>query len=265
MKSPEFLLIRFAPGSAGRFLAVLLMGSKDVAHFDPDVKTLDDKMDYVTKTFTKNLGSWLLTEPSDKIAWNITFVSNKYPRGDDLSIDQFAKLADENCTDWYHTNVNAKKKITIPWHKTSIPIFYRGQSITIILDKPSRKWFNRAHWIKHFGMHEGRIHLKENDPAVHRKPLDAVVARYNNPIYIDESFFSFVKNKVIRSKDVLPFYDYSSLDKLTNDLPINLSNLLDKKSCIRTINQLCVDLDISPIDQHYIEFSYDHWRNLHPF
>lgn len=264
MIDPKFLLIRFSPGSAGRFLAALLMGSNDVAHFDPNVKTIDDKIEYIKKSFTPNLGNWLYTEPSDKIAWNITFVSNKYNRGHNLSKDEFKTLAKQNCTPWFHKNVSLGKQIIVPWNKIDIPTFYAGRSITIILDKSSRKWFNRAHWIKHFGLKDGKIHLKENDPKTHRKPLDKIVESFNNPIYIDQTFFSFVKNNILKSQDILPFYDYNNL-KRSDDFPINLSVLLEKESCLKAVNQLCIDLQIEKIDQNYLEFSHDHWRKLHPF
>lgn len=265
MIDPKFLLIRFSPGSAGRFLAALLMGSNDVAHFDPSVKTIDDKIEYIKKSFTPNLGNWLHTEPSDKIAWNITFVSNRYPRGDNLSKNEFKNLAKQNCTEWFYQNVALEKEIIIPWNKIQIPQFYIGKSITIILDKPSRRWFNRAHWFKHFGIYDGKIHLKENDPSLFRKPLNEIVSKYNNPIYVDQSFFSFVKNNILKSKEILPFYDYENLKNVPNDIPINLSTLLDKKLCIDAINELSNNLKIEKIDQYYLEFSHEHWRKLHPF
>lgn len=264
MVDPQFLVIRYPPGAAGRFLAVMLMGNDNVAHYDASVKTIEDKLAYAKNSFPNELGNWLLSEPNDKIAWNITFVSNKYPRGDNLTKEEFNKLATEKCTEWYHKNVSLGKKIIIPWHKTNIPIFYKGQSITIVIDKKSERWYNRARWYKHFGIKDGKIYLRENDPAIHRDELKKIVASYNNPILLDESFFSFVKKTMV-SKEVAVFKNYSLLPAIDDDCLVNLSNLLSEQSCIDTINQLCDKLNLPMINQDYLKNCFAHWRNLHPF
>lgn len=263
--TPHFIIVRFAPGAAGRFLTTMLMGSDDVAHYNPHCKTIEEKLNYLKTSFTQDLDRWLLTEPSDKIAWGITFVSNKYPRGNDLSKEQFETLSKEHCTTWYFQNVALGKKIIIPWNKSNIPVFYQGSSISIIIDKPSRRWFNRAHWIKHYGLVNGKIHLKENDPAVHRPPLDEIVRQFNNPIYSEEKFIPFVKKNVIVSPISKLFYDKDNLDHYENDITVNLSSLLEEEQCIAVINSICNHLQLKPIDPNYLRKGFNHWRKLHPF
>jgi hypothetical protein len=262
---PNFVIVRFAPGAAGRFLITMLMGSDDVAHYDSNCKTIKEKLNYLKTSFTKDLDRWLLTEPSDKLAWGITFVSNKYPRGNNLSISEFEALSKEHCTPWYFENVALGKKIIIPWNKSAIPVFYKGASISIIIDKPSKRWFHRAHWIKHYGLINGKIHLKENDPAVHRAPLDKIVRQFNNPIYSNEKFISFVKKNVVGTDINKLFYDINNLEHANNDISINLSSLLNESQCLNVINNLCIQLRLKLIDQTYLKEGFNHWRNLHSF
>ncbi len=261
----NFIIVRFAPGAAGRFLSTMLMGSDDVAHYDPTVKTIEEKLNYLKTSFTQELDRWLLTEPSDKIAWGITFVSNKYPRGDNLSVNEFETLSKTHCTPWYFKNVSLGKRIIIPWNKSNIPNFYKNNSISIIIDKSSRRWFNRAHWIKHYGIVDNKIHLKENDPSVHRKPLDKIVKQFNNPIFSEEKFISFVRKNVIGSNISKLFYDSNNLEYAENDIKVNLSSLLEEKQCVETINNICNQLNLARIDQSYLKEGFKHWRNLHCF
>lgn len=263
--APQFLIVRFAPGAAGRFLSTMLMGSDDVAHYDENVKTLEQKLEYLKNSFNPDLTQWLLNEPSDRIAWGITFVSNKFPRGDNLSIQEFEQLSKKNCTSWYFKNVRLGKKIIIPWNKSNIPPFYRGSCITIILDKPSRRWFHRSHWIKHYGIVNEKIHLKENDPAVLRPPLNKIAEQFNNPIYSTEKFIPFVKKNVISSAITKSFHDKNNLDYIENDIIINLSSLLEEKQCIATVNNICNQLNLKQIDQNYLKSGFSHWRNLHDY
>jgi hypothetical protein len=261
----NFIIIRFAPGAAGRFLSTMLMGSDDVAHYDPNCKTIEEKLNYLKNSFTQDLDRWILIEPSDKLAWGITFVSNKYPRGDDLSITQFESLSKIHCTPWYFENIALGKKIIIPWNKSNIPSFYKGTSISIIIDKPSRRWFHRAHWIKHYGIVNGKIHLKENDPSLHREPLNKIVSQFNNPIFSNEKFIRFVRENVIDSKISKLFCDIKNLEYSENDVSINLSSLLNESQCINVINNLCTQLKLKSIDQTYLKEGFNHWRNLHSF
>ena len=261
---PRFLLVRYAPGSAGKFLMSLLMCSKDVAHYDPFVKTDKDMLDYITNSFPKEIGLWLKKEPSDALAWNINFVSNKYPRGDDLDDETFWNLCEERCTPWFHECVSAGKRIMIPWHKETIPSFYEGDVVTIYLDKDSLGWFARAVWAKHHGCVDGKIHLKDHDPEFYRGDK-SVYSKYNNPIYTDEGFVSFTRREIYRSPKALLFSDRSRLGIIDHQVMIDLKDVLNKDNLKLSIKMICEKLQIAQVDPDIISQGFDHWISCHEF
>ena len=181
-KKPKFLVVQFAPGSAGQFLISLLMGSNSVAHFDPVVnqhKTINNCVLYIEQHFTKNIGDWLKYEPSNIKAWNLHFISNKYSRGHDMSYDQFIVAAQEDATAHFWDQVNNEKIIVTPWHKTYIPAFYKDAKIvTILLDDKAEKWFHRALWLKLYGVKNNKIHLKLHDPMFN-PPMQNYFKKFN--------------------------------------------------------------------------------------
>jgi hypothetical protein len=263
--NPKFLIIRFPPGAAGRFLGTMLMGSKDVAHFNENANTTEEKLNYLEQCFKKDLSQWLKHEPSDKMAWGIDFVSNKYPRGDDLTVEQFTTLTQEKCTEWYHKCVTNNKRITIFWHKNYIPNFYKGECISILIDKKSTRWYHRSRWFKHYGMKDEKIHLKENDPNCHRYPINQLVAKFNNPIFSNENFRKFVKENVINSQETKPFYLNNSLFPVDNDIQINLSELLEEDQFLSLINMLSEKMHLSKIDTDYLIRGFRYWRSIHAY
>lgn len=264
-RNPHFLLIRFAPGSAGRFLATMLMGSDSIAHFDPKVLTLADKIDYIKCSFTKDLASWLKTEPNDKEAWNINFVSNKYPRGQDLTVEQFTELSQQHCTSHYHRSVAEGKIIIIPWNKLNIPSFYEGDLVSIFLDQKSRRWFHRSLWYKHYGKKDGYIHLKENDPACHRQHQIGLVSKFNNPVIFKDDCRNFARTMIMDSQFVRQFSDMQSLMMVKNHNVIELSNLLEETRFLAVIKTLVRDLGLKDIDEWYLKEGFAHWKSCHGY
>lgn len=266
MQHPKFIVVRFAPGAAGKFLSTLLMGSNDVAHYDPNVTTLEEKIAYFKASFPPDLSQWLLTEPSDKATWGTTFISNKHERGNNLSMQEFIDLAATHCTPLYHKAVNDDKYIVVVWHKNVIPEYFANSKIiTIAIDDNSKKWFHRALWYKHFEKVGNKIHLKTNDPKCIKKEIRDILASFNVPAYVEESFCSFVKNNVIKSDLTLLFSNVIKLQEVKNDVIIQLSSLLYEEHCVATVRHIASVLKIAPIDEIYIRESFRYWRNLHDF
>jgi hypothetical protein len=267
-KKPNFLLVQYAPGGAGKFLISLLMGSRDVAHFDPIInqnKTIAGCISYIEKHFTKQIGDWLKHEPRNIDAWNLHFISTKYSRGHDMSYDQFMSLAEQEASPYFWEQVAEEKVIVTPWHSTVIPEFYKGSKIiTIIIDNSTEKWFNRAVWAKLYGIKDGKIHLKMNDPDFN-PPMQQYFKKFNNPIYTDDRFFKFAKEKILKDPFKIKYMDQNNFVPDVNRAFINLSDLLSVDSCVTNVNRVCQELNIAPISEEIIRNGQMHWASCHTF
>lgn len=267
-KKPKFLVVQFAPGGAGQFLISLLMGSDSVAHFDPVVnqdKTIDNCSLYIEQHFTKNIGDWIKHEPSNIKAWNLHFISNKYSRGHDMSYDQFIAAAQQDATLHFWEQVNNEKMILTPWHKTYVPAFYsNAKIITILIDDKAKKWFHRALWLKLYGVKDGKIHLKLHDP-VFNPPVQNYIKKFNNPMYSDERFFSFVKREILKNQFKKEYQDSGNFETNSNRVFINLSELLNIESCINVMSRVCQELDIAITPDEIVRRGHEHWSSCHNF
>lgn len=261
---PDFLTVNFAEGSAGKFLISLLMSSDSAAHYDPTVITNQDKINYIKKTFVPDLSQWLLHEPSDKLAWNINFVSNIYPRGNELSVEEFDRLSRVHCTKHFHNSVALGKKIIIPWHKKVFPLYLGNDSVSINIDKPSMRWFVKAAWSKHYAIVDDRIHLKKHDPKFYQSDSSRHLI-YNNPVYLDKSLFSFLKNDIYKSEQTLFFSDRNQLRTMGSKFIIELGDLLELERLESKLKEICETFDLVPVDRSIVVAGFSHWRSLHEY
>jgi hypothetical protein len=268
IKEPKFLMVQFAPGSAGKFLSSLLMSSDSLSHFDSTVennKSVNTCVDYIKSHFTTDLGHWILTEPDHVMAWNLHFVSSKYTRGDDLTKEEFLNLANQHATDHFCNSVNANKIIPSVWHKTNTTDFLQdARFVTIIVDPPAVKWYHRAIWHKAYGTKNGKIHLKANDPELH-PTMKAYYEKFKNPIYSDDSYYTFVKNNIINSEFKTRFQTTDSFTNHDQHTFVNLSELLDIESCVKIIDRVCTKCNLNPVPVEIIKQGHTHWMSCHNF
>lgn len=266
LKNPKFLVVHYAPGSGGRFVSSILMCSKSVAHFDPQVeanKTKENCLAYIRSHFTNDIDNWMLYEPRHTSAWNIHFVSSKFARGNELTQEQFNDLAEQECTDHFFNSVNLEKLIPTIWHKSETPDFFKDSLfVSIFLDQPSFKWYHRAVWNKLYGMKDGKIHIKIHDPFFN-PPMKSYFSKFENPMYSTDSFYTFVKNNVINNEFKTKFSDTSSFDADDNREFILLSDLLDSNKFLAVIENICQTWDLDPIDSDLILTGHTHWIKCH--
>jgi hypothetical protein len=267
-KIPKFLMVQYAPGSAGKFLASLLMCSPSLSHFDPTVeisKTEEQCIAYIQNHFPSDITQWVLTEPNHASAWNLHFISGKYPRGDDLTTDQFISQATVSATDHFCHSVNQDKIIPSIWHKSNIPLFLENSRfVTIIIDPPAIKWYHRASWYKSYGWKDGNIHLKMNDPSMN-PAMALYFQKFNNPVTTNENFFSFVKREILDNPFKKQFLSSTNFNQPSLRSFVNLSDLLNFNLCVNAVNRICKELDIVPIPLSIITQGHKHWLSCHTF
>lgn len=273
MQLPKFLIIRFAPGAAGNLLASILQCSPEIAHWNvvqQSQKPNNNWIDYFQQIFPAELGRWLYHEPIGQLNWGTRKIfSAKYPRGNNLSIDNFLKQEQIHCNDYYHQQKNSNQYLPIFWHKQHMPEYFsNSKSITIQLDKESVRWFDRAVYHKHYSV------KKTDAPLVKVKLLEnrteIVLPEFKDSVDFEKTYNSFRQfvEKHIHSN---PFKKQFLEENLVSSwsIPnktINLSTILESNKFVICYYDLCEFLNITPVlPPHEVYQLQDYWRRLHDF
>jgi hypothetical protein len=270
MYNPQFLVTRYANGSAGKFFLTLLMSSKSVAHFDPDIeqnKTVTACVNYVQSHFVPNIGDWLKHEPKHSDAWNLHQISSNYPRGNDLTTTEFLKISKQDATQHFWSSVASKKLIPFVWNKFLIPEFFEhSKFITIIIDPDSVKWFHRARWYKHYGMSKDTIHIKEHDPLYNSPKLKMYYEQFGEQYLTNQHPCTFIKENIINDPKKKIFQQANLFVNESIDQEfVNLSDILHVDKCVNKIAQICNKFEIDPVSEELIIDSHAHWLSCHNF
>jgi hypothetical protein len=270
MDSPQFLVTRYANGSAGKFFLTLLMSSESVAHFDPVVeqhKTATACVNYTQSHFVSNITDWLKHEPKHSDAWNLHQISSNYPRGDSLSESEFLHIAKSDATQHFWNSVANKKLIPFIWHKSSIPEFFKhSKFITILIDPAAVKWFHRARWHKQYGLVNESIHIKERDPSYNSAKLKMYYEQFGTEYLVEQHPYSFIKQNIINDpkKKLFQTTDAFVTDSNAQEF-VALSDILHVDRCINKVIQICNKFNIAPVSEQLIIDSHAHWLSCHNF
>ncbi len=258
--------MRFNEGAAGKFLLSLLMGSRSVAHFDQSIeenKTNDQLLSYVRNSFS-SFDSWLKTEPNPVTPWNIHWISNKMSRGSSQTITDFNTQLQTDASEYFWKSVSINKHILIVNNKPVPPVAYQNLApLVIINDQPSLKFLRKSLWFKHYGVKDNKIYLKINDPDMYPEPTRSIMKGFNNPMFVDESVFSFYRRVLWDNPNTKFFANQDNFPE--NSIFINLSKILDITKLVPAIDLLCEQLGIAPIDHGYLHQAHAHWIRLHTF
>jgi len=268
MNNPKFIVVKYPPGGAGKFLISIIMSSRDVAHYDPDVendKTPENCIAYIRNSFTPMIKNWMLNEPNDKFTWNTTFYSNKYARGNDLTLDEFVERAKTTCTEHFHNCVSKNKFIPLVWHKVNTAPFFADSKVLFIrVDNSAEKWHHRALWNKLYGTKNGKIHLKINDPE-YNLPMKEIMSKFKNPIYSEDTFYTFAKKNIINNEFAIPFSKDKEIVPQPNQKIIKLSDILNSSLFHSLAADIFKFLEIEPADEKVLKFAHAHWCSCHLF
>jgi hypothetical protein len=269
------LFVRFAPGSAGNFLISILQTSNKLPCWDIQVENskgtpqFDDCFkNWFSKCFQSNLEDHIIHEPFHP--YQLDFVSNKHPRGDDLSAEEFVEELKNRNDQLFLNNIQSYRQTVLRLNKSVVPQWGLGNSIiNIVVDTPSKKWFYKTRYIKLFGKNNNEWISKENHP-------DYLVGKYKkiqfyNPYRFQISKFAFLKNFVIGEPAILPFYNYDKLlepisNQYCNQYKLPLSNLLDPSTNVNAILHLFEQLDLGTPNKKLIEWACNHYyqNNIAP-
>jgi hypothetical protein len=268
MNLPKFLIFRFAPGAAGNFVSSMLQCSPEVAHMSSEEqsnKPNNNWIQYFKKVFHNDLANWTHKEPSSVYSWGTKNIfSQKFNRGNKLSVKQFERLENQHCTDAYHDAKQKKLYIPIFWHKNHMPVYFANSAtVTIDIDnKFAQRWFHRARYNKHYNVsrnkHGVQVDIMENRPNYQ-------VAGFTNPNAKQFStLHQFVREEI--TNDVFR-QNFISLQNITSwnipNVNIKLSDILTDKF-VNQYHRICGFYNLTPIrDTIEVIKLQEHWANCH--
>lgn len=272
---PKFLVIRFAPGSAGNFLTSLLQCSPQVGHWFEDIEYQRpnvDWLEYFKKVYVSDLSQWLYNEPVAKQQLGVRDIfSAAYDRGNDLTLKQFKEQEQQYCSKLYWDLRQRQVYIPIFWHKRHFPIFFQNAAfIDIMLDQESVSWFDRSYYKKHF-----KIDTVNDDGSIivcyqrHRSTIvPKTFAGTNQYKNYHRYFAEFVRKEIFANPWRARYLtdDYLK-DSTHNNLhcSLKLSDLLNFDRLKLQYQNLCGVLSIDPMPEAQLLVLFNHWRQCHDY
>ena len=205
MSNPSFIITRFTHGSAGKFLSSILQTSDRVDHWSALVqdnksnhKIFNDLMlQYTSRSFPQDHSTHLRVEPM--VPYNVDLYSVGYPRGDDVTLDQYLTYA-YNKNDLRLINaINNSLTINLIFHKPQLPLFCNGSdviTITVTSDR-EKDWLYKTLWSKQFVEKDNNIYYLPNDPNYCSFYSLVPVLTYNNPYCFSKDNKDELYNKYV--------------------------------------------------------------------
>lgn len=268
----KFLVVRFAPGSAGKFCSTLLQLSPDVnvweSEFDQARQDPQQALDYFKKKFTRNFRDWQKNEP--EIPYHTQFVSNRFPRGDDITHEQaLNKLVNDRLFNDHYKN---QQRIVLISNKSRVPDWLRDHAefVNVYIDTIAvKKWVQRARYCKLFlETKPGTFILKQEHPdycSAHRATL---ARQFQNTHTVHTTKFSFLKHYVLNDPITKMFTNYQQIVQDISNINVpqhalSLSNLLDPRYCYAELSLLCEQIGIQCPDQNLVESILNYYLSIH--
>lgn len=194
MSNPRFIITRFTHGSAGKFLSTVLQTSEKIDHWSVVVQSQKNTnlnesvtLEYVRRSFPKEHSLYLRAEPM--VPYNTDLYSAGYPRGNDVTLDQYLKHAITNNDHRLLGCIKNNLLVNIIFHKPCVPIFCQGaEVITITVTSDSEKqWLYKTLWSKQFLEIGNEIRYLPSDPEYCNFLSIVPVLKFNNLYKFDKS------------------------------------------------------------------------------
>ena len=270
---PRFLVVRFAPGSGANFLVSILQCSHGVGHWFEEYENNKNSVlwqNYFESVFPKDLSTWLVKEPISLMTLGTREIfSAKYPRGNDLSLEEFQNLEQKFCSQHYFDLVKNNLFVPIYWHKKHLPRYFANATfVDIMLDQPSLKWFDRSVYYKNFTIKQPNadksitVYRNEHRPSIQ----PSVFTGDNEYIKTYKSVRAMITEEILDNPWRAQYLDKNNLDD--HGLPrfkLILSDLLTFDAFDNMYQRLCKFLHIKPIKQELLKELHTIWRLRHDY
>lgn len=272
MSNPSFIITRFTHGSAGKFLSSVLQTSNQVDHWSAIVEShketdLFEKLvlEYVRRSFPSNHAVYMQQEPM--VPYNTDLYSAGYPRGNDVTLDQYLTHAianhDSRLLDCIKNNLFAN----IIFHKPCIPMFCQGANvITITVTSDSEKqWLYKSLWSKQFLETENEIRYLPSDPEYCSFSSIVSVLKFNNPYKFNKSQKSELFEKYVINDHTNQWYfepdrfvNFDNRHRL-NNLFVELDSILSPSKFLVTVENMFDHLGLTQPNLSLIQQMHQIW------
>ena len=267
----KFIVVRFPPGGGGKFLCTCLQASPDVHAWETELekaKITNTVLDYVKTKFTQNKIDWQKIEP--EVPYEIQkFSSNRYPRGEDVTLEQALDYLKDDDTFQNHYNKNGK--INLILNKTVVPKWLQNNSnfINIHLDNSnSIRWYRVARITKMFVREGNNYIIKQEHPAWLNAKRSENAVKFDNEKVYTGTWHGFVRKYVINEELGVMFQDVNKIlqHKSNNNIFnyfFNLSNYGNSALFVARLNDICDKIGITRIDNTLLKNMLEYYQSLH--
>jgi len=272
IESP-FVVVRYAPGSAGRFISVLLQLSKSIAPwnilFDRDNFSTEDYTNYLINSFPEVPEQHLRVEPD--LPYYSDFYSGTYERGGNVSFEQYCKHQKNAGCEYFFKNLDQQYYVNLILHKSKIPLFMQGSyMINVIIDTPAAlELSQKLLWCKHYQVvDKTKIKKLAHDPETCNQKRSHLVQQFytgSSTVEVD-SLENFYNNEIVKNP-AFELFQHSSLlledssNKYCNQHYFYLSSIFNKKHLVQNINTICDQINLSYPNEQLLSLTFDIWWN----
>jgi len=263
----KFIVVRFAPGSSGKYISTLLQMSPSVNPWYEQAHE-KDVFEWFKSKFTTNFSDWLKQEP--EIPYKTDFVSNRFSRGDEIDKEQALHLLSRDSLFQKHWNNN--KKICLISNKSSVPswIVNNCSMVNVVIDQGlGRHWTDRCRLHKQFYQVSQRQWVIKQDHPAYCSPARASLAeQFKNPSVYHGTTRQFLQKFIIRDPITNMFTDQKNiLAHPTNQgqiqIFLNLSDIIRPDQTINTLSTLCKRLNIQSPNPALITPLVNYYWQIH--
>jgi hypothetical protein len=201
------------------------------------------------------------------VPYNTDLYSVGYPRGDDISLEEYIKNAKVKSDSRLFACMQNNLVANLILNKPTIPIFCQGsKSITITVTTDSEKnWLYQTLWKKHFLETEQDIRYLPSDPEYCNFQSLATVLNFKNQYQFPTSskqqlFHDFIINNQTNSWYFDPdrFIEYDRKNNIKNVF-ISLSDILNEAAFTKAIPLIFEQLELEEPRLDLIMSMHDIW------
>ena len=269
-KSP-FVVVRFAGGSAGKFVSSMLQTSQDIACWDPEVEQYkgSDQFEskfikYVDNSFTFDAATHLRNEPD--LPYQFDFYSGTFDRGTDITYDQYCKFQTD---DYFEQNLHNNKFVNLILHKSKIPEFMKDAVFVNIIINSDRAldWAQKMLWLKHYEViDQNTVKRKHHDPDTCTIRRSHLIKKYftGSPLVTVSSVKDFFNQEIVHNPE---FELFSSSEKLLEDqsnagvtnFNFYLDNIFNSSDSVKNIQEILEEIGATVPTQSLLMQTYQSW------
>jgi hypothetical protein len=253
---PKFLIVRYAPGSGGKFLSCCLQLSSSVNCWDPELEQLKSSnpelvVGWFQNHFTRDWVNYLKLEP--EVPYKLGFISNRFNRGNDIDFDTLIANVKQSNDQYFLDHCYNNKSTVLILNKSAIPAAFVNQCTLInmiINDSVANSWVNRSICRKlYFEKEPGLFIIKQDHPEYCSAKRSKLAQQYNNVREIQMSKYAFIKTYILNNPETKLFTDIKSItqDSSNNNQPqctFDVSVLSNADLLYQSLVKLFADLQL---------------------